>query len=385
MIAYILKLSVAIEVQGLCFEVLSRCSVCSCAAGIETMAVNDLTGVNRAVVGHISAEFIALEKSDPLLLENPRRFVLFPIQYPGIHKLYKRHLATFWTAEQIDLAQDGRDWDTLAGKEQHFVKHILAFFAASDDMVLENLASRFCSEIQIPEARCFYGFQIAMKNIHGEIYGLLIERYIKDPTEKDKIFDTIHTMTAVEERTQWAVRWMNNSCSFAERALAFACVEGILLSGSFCAIHWLKKRGLMPGLTLANELILRDERLHCEFACLLYGMLKHQLPEDVVHSIVRGAVSAEKRLMCESLLCDLIGVSSNLMARYIEFVADRLLTALGHSMLCGASSPFDWMEQPCELEKAQFLEKRGTAGQKAGDMASGHGKETMDFSLDTDF
>merc|ERR1712012_16517 len=261
------------------------------------------------------------------------RWVLFPIQYPGLFEMYKKHEASFWTAEEIDLAQDSKDWSTLAEGEQHFIKHILAFFAASDGIVLENLSSRFSTEIQVPEARAFYGFQIAMENIHSETYSLLIEQYIRDPTEKDKVLHAIHTMPAVREKAQWAVQWMNGENSFAERIVAFAAVEGILFSGSFCAIYWLKKRGLMPGLTFSNELISRDEGLHAEFACLLYGMLQHRLPDVVVHDIIRGAVETERHFICEALPCDLIGMNSDMMTRYIEFVADRLLASLGHPKL----------------------------------------------------
>jgi len=336
-------------------------------------------------VSRISAEFRELEKEDPLLKENPRRWVLFPIQYPGIYEMYKKHEASFWTAEEIDLAQDSKDWDMLNEKEQFFVTHVLAFFAASDGIVLENLASRFSTEIQVPEARAFYGFQIAMENIHSETYSLLIEQYIRDPTERDRVFDAIHTMPAVEEKAQWAVQWMNDECSFAERVVAFACVEGILFSGSFCAIYWLKKRGLMPGLTFSNELISRDEGLHAEFACMVYGMLQNKLPEDVVHDIVRGAVGAERHFICDALPCDLIGMNSELMTRYIEFVADRLLVALGHSKLFGATNPFDWMELISLQGKTNFFEKRVGEYQKAGVMASGAPEEARGFSLDADF
>merc|ERR1711941_257079 len=257
---------------------------------------------------------------------------------------------------------------------------------ASDGIVLENLASRFSMEIQVPEARAFYGFQMAMENIHSETYSLLIEQYIRDPVEKDQVFDAIHTMPAVEEKARWAVQWMNEENSFAERILAFACVEGILFSGSFCAIYWLKKRGLMPGLTFSNELISRDEGLHAEFACMLYGMLQHQLPEDVVHDIIRGAVEVERRFIVEALPCDLIGMNGELMTRYIEFVADRLLTALGHSKLFGASNPFDWMELISLQGKTNFFEKRVGEYQKAGVMASTAGQqERKGFSLDVDF
>jgi len=341
---------------------------------------------SAAPVSRVSAEYKELEKSDPLLKENPRRWVLFPIQYPAIYEMYKKHEASFWTAEEIDLAQDSKDWETLNDGEQHFVKHILAFFAASDGIVLENLASRFSTEIQVPEARAFYGFQIAMENIHSETYSLLIEQYVRDPAEKERVFDAIHTMPAVEEKARWAVQWMNEDNSFAERVVAFACVEGILFSGSFCAVYWLKKRGLMPGLTFSNELISRDEGLHAEFACLVYGMLQHQLPEDVVHGIVRGAVDAERKFICEALPCDLIGMNSELMTRYIEFVADRLLSALGHSKIFGSSNPFDWMELISLQGKTNFFEKRVGEYQKAGVMTStGAQEEAKGFCLDADF
>merc|ERR1712066_151193 len=253
-------------------------------------------------------------------------------------------------------------------------------------IVLENLASRFTTEGQIPEARAFYSFQMAMENIHSETYSLLIEQYIRDPAEKDRVLHAIHTMPAVREKAQWAVQWMNGENSFAERIVAFAAVEGILFSGSFCAIYWLKKRGLMPGLTFSNELISRDEGLHAEFACLIYGMLQNQLPEDVAHSIVKGAVEAERHFICEALPCDLIGMNGELMTRYIEFVADRLLTALGHSKLFGVSNPFDWMELISLQGKTNFFEKRVGEYQKAGVMSSTADKEeARGFSLDADF
>merc|ERR1712207_139444 len=335
----------------------------------------------------VSKEFSELEKSDPLLMENPRRWVMFPIQYPQIWEMYKKHEASFWTAEEIDLSQDNKDWDALTQSEQFFIKHVLAFFAASDGIVLENLSSQFSVEVQVPEARAFYGFQIAMENIHSETYSLLIEQYIRDPSEKDRVFDAIHTMPPVAEKAKWAVQWMNQENSFAERIVAFAAVEGILFSGSFCAIYWLKKRGLMPGLTFSNELISRDEGLHAEFACLLYGSLQRQLPEYVVHDIIRGAVEVERRFICEALSCDLIGMNNELMTRYIEFVADRLLTALGHSKLFGASNPFDWMELISLQGKTNFFEKRVGEYQKAGVMSSTNadGDDNKGFALDVDF
>merc|ERR1719205_521262 len=340
----------------------------------------------KAPVSSVSAHFQELEKTDPILKENPKRWVLFPIQYPALFEMYKKHEASFWTAEEIDLAQDNKDWDTLAEGEQHFIKHVLAFFAASDGIVLENLSGRFSCEIQAPEARAFYGFQIAMENIHSETYSLLIEQYIRDPIEKEKVLNAIHTMPAVQQKAQWAVQWMNDENSFAERIVAFAAVEGILFSGSFCAIYWLKKRGLMPGLTFSNELISRDEGLHAEFACMLYGMLQHKLPEDVAQDIIRGAVAVERRFICEALSCDLIGMNSELMVRYIEFVADRLLSALGHTKIFGSANPFDWMELISLQGKTNFFEKRVGEYQKAGVMAPAGGQEEVDrFSLDVDF
>jgi len=335
-------------------------------------------------LSRISAEFIELEKTDPLLMENPRRFVMFPIQYPAVWEMYKKHEASFWTAEEVDLSHDNNDWDSLTDNERHFVKHVLAFFAASDGIVLENLAGMFSTQIQIPEARAFYGFQMAMENIHSETYSLLIEQYIKDPVEKEKVFDAMHTMPPVLEKAQWALGWMNNDNSFAERLVAFAAVEGILFSGSFCAIYWLKKRGLMPGLTFSNELISRDEGLHAEFACLLYGMLQHQLPDDVIHTIIRGAVAVERKFICEALSCDLIGMNSEMMTRYIEFVADRLLVALGHPKLYMATNPFDWMELISLQGKTNFFEKRVGEYQKAGVMNTAEENQAS-FTLDADF
>merc|ERR1712151_372271 len=245
----------------------------------DVLGTNEASSASASLapVSRVSAELKKWEKSDPILQENPQRFVMFPIHYPQVWEMYKKHEASFWTAEEIDLSQDTKDWDMLSANEKHFVTHVLAFFAASDGIVLENLASSFSTQVQIPEARAFYGFQIAMENIHSETYSLLIEQYVKDPEEKDRVFDAIHTMPAVEEKAQWAVQWMNTENSFAERVVAFAAVEGILFSGSFCAIYWLKKRGLMPGLTFSNELISRDEGLHAEFACMIYGMLQNPL------------------------------------------------------------------------------------------------------------
>jgi len=340
-------------------------------------------------LSRVSAEYRELEKADPLLRENPRRWVMFPIEHQQIWEMYKKHEASFWTAEEVDLSQDGQDWERLTDPERYFIKHVLAFFAASDGIVLENLAGQFSTEVQVPEARAFYGFQIAMENIHSETYSLLIDNYIKDPDEKDSMFNAIHTMPPVKEKAEWAVQWMNRDNCFAERIVAFAAVEGVLFSGSFCAIYWLKKRGLMPGLTFSNELISRDEGLHAEFACMLYNMLQHRLPEDVVHEIIRGAVEVERRFICEALSCDLIGMNSELMTKYIEFVADRLLSALGHSKLFGSANPFDWMELISLQGKTNFFEKRVGEYQKAGVMSSvtpTSGQENSKcFALNEDF
>jgi ribonucleoside-diphosphate reductase subunit M2 len=361
---------------------------------VRNYEVNLLEDIDACLVSDIAVESVSdiskqykkLESADPLLMDNPHRWVMFPIQYPGVWEMYKKHEASFWTAEEIDLSQDTKDWDKLTGSEQHFIKHVLAFFAASDGIVLENLASQFSCEVQIPEARAFYGFQMAMENIHSETYSLLIEQYIRDPAEKDKIFDAIHTMPAVSEKAQWAVQWMQRDNSFAERVVAFAAVEGILFSGSFCAIYWLKKRGLMPGLTFSNELISRDEGLHTEFACMLYSMLQNKLPDETVHGIIKGAVKAERNFICDALSCDLIGMNNELMTRYIEFVADRLLVALGHPKIYHASNPFDWMELISLQGKTNFFEKRVGEYQKAGVMASASDStENIGFSLDVDF
>jgi ribonucleoside-diphosphate reductase subunit M2 len=334
----------------------------------------------------ISEEFKKLEKEDPLLKENPNRWVMFPIKYPQIWEMYKKHEASFWTAEEIDLSQDTKDWEKLNDSEKHFIKHVLAFFAASDGIVLENLGDNFSTEVQVPEARAFYGFQIAMENIHSETYSLLIEQYIRDDAERASVFTAIQTMPAVRAKAEWAVQWMNEENCFAERLVAFAAVEGILFSGSFCSIYWLKKRSMMPGLTFSNELISRDEGLHADFACLLYSMLDNKLPDDIVHDIIRGAVDTEKEFICDALSCDLIGMNSELMTKYIMFVADRLLVALGHSKIYDAKNPFDWMELISLQGKTNFFEKRVGEYQKAGVMASVGGQGNSDaFDLDVDF
>src|SRR6188474_3838952 len=274
-----------------------------------------------------------MQYSDELLLkENKDRFVILPIKYPKIWEQYKKHEASFWTAEEIDLSSDTKDWEGMNDGERHFISHVLAFFAASDGIVNENLAEHFVSEVQYTEAKFFYGFQIAIENIHSETYSLLIDTYVKDPKEKDKLFHAIETMECVKKKADWALRWINQG-SFQERLIAFAAVEGIFFSGSFCSIFWLKKRGLMPGLTFSNELISRDEGLHCDFACLLYSMLENKLPESRLHDIIRDAVTIEQEFVTDALPVDLIGMNAKLMQQYIEFVADRWLVELGYSKI----------------------------------------------------
>ncbi|WP_207533133.1 ribonucleoside-diphosphate reductase small subunit [Desertivirga arenae] len=322
-----------------------------------------------------------MQQEEVLLKENKDRFVILPINYPKIWEMYKKHEASFWTAEEIDLTGDLKDWELLNPGEKHFISHVLAFFAASDGIVNENLAVNFMSEVQVPEARCFYGFQIMMENIHSETYALLIDTYIKDSREKDYLFHAIDTVPAVKKKAEWALRWIENG-SFAERLVAFAAVEGIFFSGSFCSIFWLKKRGLMPGLTFSNELISRDEGLHCEFACLLYSMLNNKLSQKLVYDIISEAVEIEKEFITEALPADLIGMNAKLMKQYIEFVADRWLNELGYDKIFNAQNPFDFMEMISLQGKTNFFEKRVGDYQKAGVLT---GKDTQSFSLDEDF
>lgn len=320
---------------------------------------------------------------EPLLQEDPNRFVLFPIKHNDIWQFYKKAEASFWTAEEIDLSQDLNDWENkLTADEKHFVSHVLAFFAASDGIVNENLAVNFLSEVQYAEAKCFYGFQVMMENIHSETYSLLIDTYIKNPTEKDRMLRAIETIDCVQKKAEWALRWIGSD-NFVERLIAFAAVEGIFFSGSFCSIFWLKKRGLMPGLSFSNELISRDEGLHCDFACLLYAdHIKNQLPQSRVIDIITDAVTIEKEFVTDSLPVSLIGMNANLMCQYIEFVADRLLISLGCPKVYNAVNPFDFMEMISLQGKTNFFEKRVAEYQKSGVMSE---KETMSFSLDEDF
>lgn len=294
-----------------------------------------------------------------LLTPDDNRFVMFPIKCDDIWKMYKKQVDCFWRAEEIDLSKDLTNWESLNDDERYFISMILAFFAASDGIVLENLASRFMNDVQLAEARAFYGFQIAMENIHSESYSLLIDTYIKDKEQKHKLFTAIQHFPCIKKKSDWAQKWIHdNRSSFATRLVAFACVEGIFFSGAFCSIYWLKKRGLMPGLTFSNELISRDEALHCEFAILLYSKLQKKIGESRIHEIIKEAVSIETEFICEALPCKLIGMNADLMTQYIKFVADRLAVQLGYRKIYNVSNPFDFMELISLEGKTNFFERK---------------------------
>mmetsp|Transcript_40975 Transcript_40975/g.85970 ORF Transcript_40975/g.85970 Transcript_40975/m.85970 type:complete len:410 (-) Transcript_40975:198-1427(-) len=358
----------------------------SCSLSISSYDEPDSSSFPREdvlVSEHKLAELAGQHAEEPLLKENPHRYVLFPIQDADIWQMYKKAEASFWTAEEIDLASDLNDWDALTNNERHFVSHILAFFAASDGIVNENLTGNFTTEVQSAEARCFYGFQIAVENIHSETYSLLIDTYIKDQKEKTHLLNAIETVPCVQKKANWALKWCDaNNASFAERMIAFAAVEGIFFSGSFCAIFWLKKRGLMPGLCFSNELISRDEGLHCDFACLLYSKMVNKLPESRILEIITNAVEIEKEFVVDALPVELIGMNSKLMCKYIEFCADRLLRALGCSKHYAAQNPFEWMEMISLQGKTNFFEKRVGEYAKSG---VGVNKDEQVFDLDCDF
>ena len=297
--------------------------------------------------------------SEPLLTPNDKRFVMFPIEHDDIWKMYKKQIDCFWRAEEIDLTKDLTDWNRLEKDEQYFISMILAFFAASDGIVLENLATRFMGDVQVSEARAFYGFQIAMENVHSESYSLLIDTYIKDEENKERLFNAIDTFPCIKKKSDWAKKWIaDNRSSFATRLVAFACIEGIFFSGAFCSIFWLKKRGLMPGLTFSNELISRDEALHTEFAILLYSKLQKKINKSRIYEIVREAVEIETEFICDALPCRIIGMNSDLMTQYIQFVADRLCLQLGYDKIYGTANPFPFMELISLESKTNFFEKR---------------------------
>ncbi len=324
-----------------------------------------------------------IDVEEPILKESSDRFVLFPIAHNDIWDMYKRQQASIWTAEEIDLSADVLDWENkLNDDERHFIKHVLAFFAASDGIVNENLAENFLGEVQYTEAKFFYGFQVMMENVHSETYSLLIDTLIKDPKEKKYLFNAIDTVPCVKKKADWALRWIDNG-NFAERLVAFAAVEGIFFSGSFCSIFWLKKRGLLPGLAFSNELISRDEGMHCDFACLLYTKhLLNQLPKETVQKIITDAVEIEKEFVSDALPVKLIGMNADMMCQYIEFVADRLLQELGNNRVFNVENPFDFMELISLQGKTNFFEKRVGEYQKSGVMSK---KEDNVFRLDEDF
>jgi ribonucleoside-diphosphate reductase beta chain len=320
---------------------------------------------------------------EPLLTESVDRFVVFPIQHADLWAKYKQHMAVFWTPEEIDLSKDTAHWEKLSDQERHFIKHILGFFAGSDGIVMENLATRFMREVQWPEAKFFYSCQNLLEAVHSETYSLLIDTYINDPTEKNQLFKAIQTIPCVQKKADWAMTWIDNKdASFATRLLAFAAVEGIFFSGAFCAIFWLKQRGIMPGLTVSNEFIARDEGLHTEFACLLYTKLVNRLSKQQAHKIIRDAVKIEKQFITKSLPCELIGMNAKLMSQYIEFVADRLLLQLGYPKAYSAANPFSFMENMSLENKDNFFEKRVSTYAKA---AVGKDRATMSFKMDADF
>ena len=320
-------------------------------------------------------------QKEVLLTENPNRFVMFPLSDQDIWKMYKKMMDCFWRAEEIDFSKDLKDWNSLKEKEQHFIKMVLAFFAASDGIVLENLGQRFLSEVQLPEARATYGFQLMMENIHSETYSLLIDTYIKDKEEQTKLFRAIDNFPCIKKKADWAIKWIqDNRSSFATRLVAFACVEGIFFSGSFCSIYWLKKRGLMPGLTFSNELISRDEGMHTDFAVLLFNKLARKPKKAKVFELIKEAVAIEKEFILEALPCKLIGMNSKLMSQYIEFVADRLTQQLGYGKIFNSSNPFDFMEMISLEGKTNFFEKR------VGDYSlSSCENKSEAFNFDADF
>lgn len=319
-----------------------------------------------------------------ILDNSDNRFVLFPIKHDSIWQMYKKAVSAFWTAEEVDLSKDYEDWIKLNSNEQHFIKHILAFFAASDGIVNENLAVRFMNDIGCQEAKCFYGFQIAMENIHSEMYSLMIDTYIKDREEKSHLLNAVNTISTITKKADWALRWIEDkNSSFATRLVAFACVEGIFFSGAFCSIFWLKERGIMPGLTLSNEFISRDESLHTEFAILLYSLLPEKLDKDIVLSIIQEAVDIEEEFIIDSIPCNLLGMNNKLMRQYIQFVADRLIIQLGYDPVYNVNNPFTFMDRISLTNKTNFFEH--TRQSEYARARVGNDAEENTFELDADF
>lgn len=323
---------------------------------------------------------------EPILTPVKNRYVLYPIKYSDIWEMYKKHEANFWTADEIILTPDITDWQNkLNNDERHFIKYVLAFFAGSDGIVNENLCLRFIKDVQIPEARLFYGFQIMSEGQHAETYSNMLQTYVKDEDERLHLFNSIETIPCVNKKAEWAIKWIDSNDDFRKRLIGFACVEGIFFSGAFCSIFWLKKRGLMPGLCFSNELISRDEGLHCEFACLLYSYFNNKLSEVEVHKIIKEAVEVEKEFILEALSCRLIGMNSDMMSRYIEFVADRLALMLGYSKIWGTCNPFDFMESIGLESKTNFFEKKNSNYQRASVSVSSNKVEKDEFSFVSDF
>jgi ribonucleotide reductase beta subunit family protein with ferritin-like domain len=356
-------------------------------ASVNTDPSSVLTGTTATVAdetpAHEAVEPIPPPMPEPMLRATEDRFVIFPLKQHDLWSKYKQHMAVFWTPEEIDLSKDVKDWEKLSANERHFIKHILGFFAGSDGIVMENLASRFMREIQIPEAKFFYACQNLMEAVHSETYSLLIDTYIQDKEEKTQILKAIQTIPAVKKKADWAMTWIDHpDADFATRLLGFAAVEGIFFSGAFCAIFWLKQRGVMPGLTLSNEFIARDEGIHTDFACLLYSKIVNRLPKQKVHKIIREAVKIEKHFITKALPCELIGMNADLMCQYIEFVADRLLLQLGYPKVYRATNPFTFMENMSLENKDNFFEKRVSTYAKA---TVGKDREQMTFATNADF
>lgn len=356
---------------------------CSSLQVTSSLSVGSNGDSNSKCGKDIDVVVVEEKNEEPILRENPNRFTLFPIMKPKLYKHYKNHLSTFWVVEEVDLTKDMKDWVKLNPNEQYFIKNVLGFFAGADGIVQENLASRFMKEIQLPEARNYYSVQLMIEAIHSEMYSLLIDTYIEDKAEKMSLFHATQTIPCVKQKAEWAQKWIETyDENFATRLVAFAVVEGIFFSGSFCAIYWLKERGLMHGLTTSNEFIARDEGLHTDFACALFEEIENKPPKAKIHKMIREAVKIEKQFITESLPCRLVGMNDELMAKYIEFVADRLSTQLGYGKIFSATNPFDFMERISLEGKDNFFEKRVTTYAKAG---VGKNQDDMTFALDADF
>lgn len=325
--------------------------------------------------------------SEPLLTETKNKYVMFPIEYPDVFEMYRLAQSAFWTADEINFAQDLTDFEKLNDNEKHFINHVLAFFAASDGIVMENLSQRFSRDVPKPEVRAFYAFQDAMEAIHSQTYSLLIETYVKDPVEKDRLFNAVTNFPAIKEKADWAIQWIDNKeASFQQRLVAFSIVEGIFFSASFCAIFWMRERGLLPGLSFANQLIARDESMHTDFAVLLYSHILNRLPEKLVKDMVLHAVDIERRFITESIPCSMIGMNSNLMTEYIEFIADRLLVQLGYSRIFNKKNPFPFMEMSANESKVSFFERRNGAYARATGTANTNGTPSqLNINLSDDF